>query len=410
MTFQQMPTSQALALQQRYGTSIPGAYVPQNAPAPQPDYWRPAAMDRPPVAYPAYSFDQSASDGVDSRKPYKGTFAQRYNKMRGNDQISITPGSPMANAGTGSYMGPGSHAADQLWQQQTATAMAQAHARKTGGGLTPGGYTTAGGGGGGYGGGGSGGGGGYGGGSPSELAREYQRAMDRANQENEARYQDVLGGTQARYERGMGMLEGAGNQERQDINEAYDASGAAMRQGLVSRGLNNSTILDTMQMGNQRERTASLGRLNDRLIQQRLAQDANLSGDVLNFMERKTETGPDLNQLIQLEQLLGAGNVGNGGAGGGAYMAGPPIYQSPGAIGYQIPTMGSVAMGGGSYNSGRSGGATMNMMIRRAMEVAGRPAARAAGIAGMAKEAELIKADRARAALADALLGGPVIF
>ena len=91
-------------------------------------------------------------------------------------------------------------------------------------------------------------------------------------------------------------------------------------------------------------------------------------------------------------------------------MAGPPIYQSPGAIGYQIPTMGSVAMGGGSYNSGRSGGATMNMMIRRAMEVAGRPAARAAGIAGMAKEAELIKADRARAALADALLGGPVIF
>ena len=353
-------TAQQLALQQKYGYAAPQAGS---------GYWRPREFtDRPATPYPAPEWAQSplaAAAPAKRRRPYRGSFAQRYNRMRGNDQFSITPGSPAASAGPGSYMGPGTHAEDQRWQQQAAMIQAQELARSRGGGLHAGGYA-AGGGGGGYGGG--GGGGGYGG---NEFFDAYQSAMDRANQENEARYRDILEGQQARYERGMGLLEGAGNQERADINEAYDAQGAALRQGVISRGLGNSSVSDTMQMGNLRERSNSMGRLNDRLIQQRMAADAQLSGDVLNFMERREDSGPDYNQLAQLAQMLGRGGYGADGFGAAPQAPNAPVmyapeYVSPQSLGYQIPSFGSVAMGGGGGGvAGLAGGPRTNTSLDR---------------------------------------------
>ncbi len=170
----------------------------------------------------------------------------------------------------------------------------------------------------GAGGGGVGGGRVQAGGGGTDLASQFQSQLDRANQANEARYQDILGGYQSRYERGLGMLAGLGQQEGRDVNELYDNQAAQMQQNLIGRGLGNSTVLDTMRMGNERERNADLGRLNDRVRQQAMSQDANLSGDTLQFMERKNENGPQMQLLAQLAQQLGQGG-GGGGGGSGAF-------------------------------------------------------------------------------------------
>lgn len=200
------------------------------------------------------------------------------------------------------------------------------------------------------------GGAGVGGASGNNLYDAFQKAMDDANRANEQRYQDTLAGTQNRYERNMNYLEGAGQQEARDINQAYAQQAARTNQDLINRGLRTSTIASNLQAGNERERLNDQGRLQERLRQQRIATDAGLSGDVLSLMERRNDIAPDMNQLIALAQLEGrAGPIGGG-------YAGVPMFVSPGAIGYGLPSGGFPAYvgagfgGGGTYANAVNGG------------------------------------------------------
>jgi len=113
-----------------------------------------------------------------------------------------------------------------------------------------------------------------------------------------------------RYNRGLANLEGMGDQERRDINERYDARSGALNQDLISRGIRNSTVAQSMQQGNERERTADLGRLEERLRQQRLDTDAALSGDLLNmqgqnFVNRMNLMGGLEQGAFDLQSQLG---------------------------------------------------------------------------------------------------------
>lgn len=189
-----------------------------------------------------------------------------------------------------------------------------------------------------------GGGGSYSG--AGGLAGDYQRAFDEARQENEARYRDILTGRQAAYDRIMGMLQGAGVQEAIDLDRAYDTQSAAMRSSLVGRGLGNSTVLDSALMGNNRQRAEAKGRLNDRLIQQLASADERLTGNLLNFMERRDDTYPDYNQLLQLAQLMGQAGAGQPGGVGGGPAAIPQQVVWPSQMGFVNPLAFGMAVTG----------------------------------------------------------------
>ena len=268
-------------------------------------FWTPAALSSPPVAYPlpsgaaattplqrmttaAYLNAMRARAGTTPYRSAENTFGVKTGDWGGN----IMGGTVKS----GDFGNPSPDTKDIRWTNNTVGAPGS-------GGTAPSGYS-------------------------NDLAGRFQEQFDRANQANEARYQDVLGGYQSRYQRGLSMLAGLGQQEGRDINELYDAQGAKINQNLIGRGLGNSTITSTMAMGNERERNADLGRLNKRVRQQALAQDAGLSGDTLQFMERKTENAPSMELLDQLAQGVGA-------AGGGLPPAG--MYD------------GDVGMGGGGY-------------------------------------------------------------
>lgn len=187
--------------------------------------------------------------------------------------------------------------------------------------------------------------GGYNYGGSGGGAGGFQSAYDEARAENEARYRDILDGYEARRE----AMRGAGSQESRDIDRSYTARQAAQQQGLVSRGLNNSTLLDTMRMGVDRERTDAQGRLGERLRR----EEADLTGDELSYMERRTDLYPNEALLAQLAQGVGAA-----GGGGGAYTAGLG-YTSPQSLGYQLPWGMNYAgpIGGGVRGGGvRTGG------------------------------------------------------
>lgn len=202
------------------------------------------------------------------------------------------------------------------------------------------------------------GGGGSAGNSPWS---EWQDAYDEAKATNEARYNDILGQYGDRYDRNMGYVEGMGTQERADINTQWNNERSAVGQDMVSRGLTGTTIKPSMEMGVERQRTAALGRLNDRLLQQKLYADMQLSGDKLGFMERREDEYPDPNLLAQLAQ-----NYGQSGASTASAWNGVPIYADmygnySNSPMYQVPqgAWGGVMsqyMGAGQGGGGSSGG------------------------------------------------------
>jgi hypothetical protein len=88
-------------------------------------------------------------------------------------------------------------------------------------------------------------------------------------------------GYQQRYGRGMGYLEGMGNQQKKDLNSQYDNLQTQVAQQMQQRGLANTTVMPSMQAGVERERSDARGRLQEQLNRERLGWDAQLSGDVL---------------------------------------------------------------------------------------------------------------------------------
>lgn len=169
-------------------------------------------------------------------------------------------------------------------------------------------------------GGGGGGSGGYGGNVPGFI-QEYQNEFDKANRANESRYGDILGQYNSLYGRQMDSFSGGNAQNIADINQSYDSTGSANTQDLIDRGLTGSTISANIRSGNERDRGAAINRENFNYQNQRRAADAGLTTDKLNFMERRTDKAPDINQLIALSQAYGNSGGGGGGA-PGAYGPG----------------------------------------------------------------------------------------
>lgn len=88
-----------------------------------------------------------------------------------------------------------------------------------------------------------------------------------------------------RYTKGMGMIEGAGAQQRKDIEQDYANRGAGISQDMVSRGLTGTTIMPSLQTGLEREKQASLGGLEESLLQQRVGTHGWLSGEQLGSQQ-----------------------------------------------------------------------------------------------------------------------------
>jgi hypothetical protein len=314
--------------------------------------WAPAALNNAPVPYPAlnagYGGGGGGGSGGGGMKTWSATFVPRA------DQQGVN---------TGFF--PGDHAKDalekQAWldeqrrknqprpQPPVVISEKSGYQPLMGRGTSAIEYGPSGGGGGG----GMGGGGMVGGGADGGMAA--------ANQANEARYQDILNGYQQRYERSLAGLEGAGKQEAADINKLYDEQLSSINNDLVSRGMRNSSLAGNARTGNDRERIADIARLNERLRQEKLAVDAGLSKDTLDVMERKTDLGPDLALLAQLQKAASMGGGMGGVMAGGMPGGGGVDYAPAASLGFQNPLMWAAqAMMGGQGSvpmipTGRSG-------------------------------------------------------
>jgi len=156
---------------------------------------------------------------------------------------------------------------------------------------------------------------------------QYQAAVNKANQANETRYQDILRGYDDLAARTRADLAAAGQSTMADINRTYSGTSSNMYQQLVNRGLANSSIPATMQMGIDRSRAESVARANELAANSRVNADMSITQGKLGVMERRTDAGPDPNQIMELYRRLGASGQFAPGAGGRMY--GQPIGMTP---------------------------------------------------------------------------------
>lgn len=147
------------------------------------------------------------------------------------------------------------------------------------------------------------------------LGAAYDSAYNEARATNEARYEDILGGYEERYGRGMANAENLYDQEYADIRQQQKEADASDYQDLVSRGLSSSTMPTVSRQGNRTQAQRQVGSVRDRENQMRLSTDARLSGDRLGFMERRTDAYPDPNLLAQLSRGVGASGYGGNSTG-----------------------------------------------------------------------------------------------
>jgi hypothetical protein len=126
-----------------------------------------------------------------------------------------------------------------------------------------------------------------------------------ARNANLRRYHNILQGYQQRYRNLEGMLEGAGQQRRRDIQTAGASAQAAVEQSLVSRGMGGTTIVPTMKAGIRRRTQANLNRLAEMMAQNRAQVLGQASKDTLRFQERRTDSYPNLAGYYQMMQQAG---------------------------------------------------------------------------------------------------------
>ena len=183
-------------------------------------------------------------------------------------------------------------------------------------------------------------------GTSSRAAEEFDKALKAANEANEARYQDILGGYKTRQEilgpemeqmpshyadrefSIMGEMSGLGRAARADLNRRYDQEAGNVEQSLIDRGLGNTTVLGSMTRGVRDQQDRAMNSLNEQLRRERLGYRTALSGDTLgaaersigarsmlyrepmDFMERREDLGPSdayLNALLGTSHGAGYG-------------------------------------------------------------------------------------------------------
>lgn len=153
------------------------------------------------------------------------------------------------------------------------------------------------------------------------LANDYSSKYNEARAANLARYGEGKTGWTDLRSRVMGYLDNLSNQGANDIEDQYTSLDRKKMLELNARGLGNSTNLTSSMTATAGEKSRALANLNDMLMRERAGYDTQSTGNLLNFIERRQDTYPDLNQMIQLAQLSGQYGgydmTGLGGAAGG---------------------------------------------------------------------------------------------
>ena len=173
-----------------------------------------------------------------------------------------------------------------------------------------------------------------------QLFADAQARQDEANAANLYRYDYGLGNLEALRDRNQERVQNFGIAAREDLNERFDQNLANVTASLSDRGLGNSTILDSFNARNARDRERELQRLSEMVDDRAARYDTSDTANAVSFAERRNDVAPDMGQLLQLAQMYGASGAVDGAAGvpatSGASSGGRGMREEESAIPLQF--------------------------------------------------------------------------
>lgn len=121
-------------------------------------------------------------------------------------------------------------------------------------------------------------------------------------------------GFDERLFRNMARVDQIGDQERKDINRSYDEETGRSVQDAAARGLGGSTVAQGLRSNVNMQRGDALGRLNDRILANKINTDSALSGDQANaamglFQGRQGLLGNNATNELNLDKELTMGRT-----------------------------------------------------------------------------------------------------
>lgn len=148
-----------------------------------------------------------------------------------------------------------------------------------------------------------------------------QTANDKANKDSLAQYQKLLQQAQqttqnvgSLYGQAQQSVQNVGDQAKQRAGQQNQQQLAQAQQSLISRGLGNTTVLDSANRGINSDYAMNLGdideqqaRLRSGLLTQQAGAEMGLGQFNADAILSRQNVGPDLGMYTQLLQALAAG-------------------------------------------------------------------------------------------------------
>ncbi len=156
-----------------------------------------------------------------------------------------------------------------------------------------------------------------------EIMDAYDAAVSKANAANETRFQkalEVLTGAQATsgdlYNQALALTEGMGTTRGQEIESSAAQAGGKAVQSAQSRGLGNSTVVDSLLRGITSDKTKAQTQLGEavntskaNLLTQKAGAGTNLAALIANLYESKSDNAPNAALYSQLAQQAAQGQA-----------------------------------------------------------------------------------------------------
>lgn len=105
----------------------------------------------------------------------------------------------------------------------------------------------------------------------------------------------------------MADLEGLGTEEAEGIGRQFESEMGKITADLASRGLSATSIGPAMRLGLTRHKAGALATLRERVGKTKAGVRSQLTENLLRFMERREDEGPNMNLIAQLLKRIQAG-------------------------------------------------------------------------------------------------------
>ena len=125
------------------------------------------------------------------------------------------------------------------------------------------------------------------------LAQRFQFEQDRANYENQRRYDEGHGELSTLRNRNSERVKNWGKASKADLEERFSQNLADVTANLSGRGLGNSTIVSAFEAKNARDLAREQQRLSETVDDRASRYDSTDTRSLVDFVERRDDVGPD---------------------------------------------------------------------------------------------------------------------